>query len=196
MHRAPWWKTWRLVSLLSLIAWGETGCVAVLSTQVRQQADRTVSLAQVRAMPAAYLGRTIVVGGDIVRTSNVPGATWLEVLQKPLDSEDKPILTDQSEGVFMVRCDRYLDPLTYTAGRVVTVAGRVLGIHTEKVGERDDVYPLLSCVEIYLWPQALYFREVYPDIWYWWEWDPWYGDPWSWRPHHHHFRGWRPHRRK
>jgi starvation-inducible outer membrane lipoprotein len=52
----------------------------------------------------------------------------------------------------------------YTAGRMVTVAGRVLGTHTDTVGERDTVYPLLACVEIYLWPQAT-LSEVYPSMW-------------------------------
>ena len=112
MHRALWWKTWGLVGLLSILAWGETGCVAVMSAQVRQQADRTVSFAHIRATPEVYIGRIVILGGDIVRVSNVPGATWLEVVQKPLDSADQPVLTDYSEGRFMVRCDRYLDPLT------------------------------------------------------------------------------------
>jgi hypothetical protein len=42
MHRVPWWNTWRCVGLLSMVVWGETGCIAVLSPQVRQQADRTL----------------------------------------------------------------------------------------------------------------------------------------------------------
>ena len=63
-----------------------------------------------------------------------------------------------------------------------------MGTHTDTGEERDTVSPLLACVEIYLWPQAT-LSEVYPSIWLWWEWDPWYGDPWVWRPHHH------PHRR-
>jgi starvation-inducible outer membrane lipoprotein len=75
---------------------------------------------------------------------------------------------------------------------MITVAGRVLGAHTDTVEERDTVYPLLACVEIYLWPQAT-LSEVYPSVGLWWEWDPWYGDPWAWRPHHHHWWRWRHH---
>jgi outer membrane lipoprotein len=213
MHRVPWWKTWGCVGLFSMMVWGETGCIAVLSPQVRQQADRTLTFGQLSAMPEASIGRTVILGGEIVRIWNVPGVTFLDVLQRPLDAEDQPILTQPSEGRFIVRCDRYLNPLTYAAGRMVTVAGRVLGTHTETVGEggtlncapsahavagkRDTVYPLLACVEIYLWPQAT-LSEVYPSIWLWWEWDPWYGDPWMWRPHHHRLWRWRhhhPHRR-
>lgn len=78
----------------------------------------------------------------------------------------------------------------YAAGRVVTVAGQILGSHTDTVGERVDGYPLLGCSEIYLWPQAT-VTEVLPSLWLWWEWDPWYRHPWSWRPPQHHWRHWR-----
>jgi outer membrane lipoprotein len=189
MHRIPSWKTWRFIGLLSLIGWGETGCIAVISDQVRQQADRTLAFGQLYAMPDAYIGRTVILGGYIVRIWNVPGETFLDVLQRPLDAEDRPILTQQSAGRFLVRCDQYLNPLIYTAGRMVTVAGRVLGPYTDTVGERDTVYPLLACVEIYLWPPSTPI-EVYPAVPWWWEWDPWYWEPWPWPPSHYHWRRW------
>jgi outer membrane lipoprotein len=192
MHRVSWWKTWACVGLLSVLVWGQIGCVAVLSTQVRQQADRSITFGHLRTMPEAYIGRTVILGGDIVRVWNVPGATWLDVVQRPLDAADQPILTARSEGRFVVRCDRYLNPLLYTAGRVVTIAGRVLGTHTDTLGEHVEVSPLLTCVDIYLWPQAT-VTEGHPSLWLWWEWDPWYWHPWywhpwSWRPHHPHLR--------
>jgi outer membrane lipoprotein len=192
MRRALWWKMWGWVGLLSLVVWMETGCMAVMSAQVRQQADRTILFGHLRAMPEAYIGRSVILGGDIARVWNVPGATWLEVVHKPLDLEDRPVLTGPSEGRFVVRCDRYLNPLSYAAGRVVTVAGQILGSHTDTVGERVERYPLLGCSEIYLWPQAT-VTEVFPSLWLWWEWDPWYWHPWSWRPHQHHGRRWRHH---
>jgi len=182
------------VGLLSVLVWGQTGCVAVISSQVRQHADRTLAFEHVRAMPAASIGRAIILGGEIVRVWNVPGATWFDVMHRPLDAQDQPILTARSAGRFVVRCDRYLHPLLYTAGRVVTVAGRVLGTHTDTVGEPAEVLPLLACIEIYLWPQPT-VTEVPASLWLWWEWDPWYWHPWywhpwSWRPHEHHWRRW------
>ena len=193
MHRIPWWKTWEFVGLLSMIVWGETGCSAVMSAQVRQQADRTLTFGQLYAMPEAYIGRTVILGGYIVHIWNVPGMTFLDVLQRPLDAQDRPILAQQSAGRFIVRCDQYLDPLTYPAGSTITVAGQVLGTYTDTSGERDTVYPLLACVEIYLWPQAM-LSEVYPPVGLWWEWDPWYWSPGVWRLPHHHRRH-RPHPR-
>jgi outer membrane lipoprotein len=176
MHRALWWKTWGFIGLLSIIVWGETGCIAVMSAQVRQQADQTLAFGQLYAMPEAYIGRTVILGGYIIRVWNVPEVTFLDVLQRPLDAEDRPILAQQSEGRFIVRCDQHLDPLIYTGGRMVTVAGRVLGTDTDTVGERDTVYPLLACLEIYLWPQAT-LSEVYPSGWWWWSGTPGMGTP-------------------
>ncbi len=201
MLRTTTYDLWQTVCLLSLLALMVTGCVAVLSPQIRQEADRSTTFAQWRVQPEAYIGRLVIVGGDIVRTTHVPGALWLEVRQKPLDSQDTPLLTGQSEGHFIARCEQYLEPLVYTIGRAVTVAGRVLGTHTEKVGDADVVYPLLSCVEIYAWPLPVAVAPRYPGLWYWWEWDPWYWDPWYWHyhrhhHHHHHFRDRRPHYRR
>ena len=44
MHRVPWWKTWGYVDLLSVVVWGETGCIAVLSPRcVSRQTGRSPS---------------------------------------------------------------------------------------------------------------------------------------------------------
>jgi outer membrane lipoprotein len=187
-HHNKWWHGAGLVVLLSVVVGLGTGCVAVLSQQVRQSADRSLSLTQLRLSPADFIDRTVILGGDLLRTWNVTEETWFEILQKPLDSEDRPLRTEQSEGRFMVRCDRFFDPAVYAVGRSVTVAGRVLGTHTDKVGESDYVYPLLSCLEIYVWPQTPSVA-VSPNVQLWWEWDPWYGDPWYWHHYHWHFRG-------
>ena len=129
MQHGLWWKTWVCMGLLNMLVWGQTGCIAVLSSQVRQYADRTIAFEHLRAMPEAAIGRTLILGGEIIRVWNVPGATWFDVAHRPLDAQDQPILTAWSEGHFVVRCDRYLNPLHYTAGRVLTIARRVLGTH-------------------------------------------------------------------
>ena len=78
----------------------------------------------------------------------------------------------------MALCEGYLDPAIYSKGRQVTLAGRVLGTRTDTVGEITYVYPLLACLEVYLWPPMPDTRTLYPYD-YWW---PWYGPYW-WRPY-------------
>jgi outer membrane lipoprotein len=178
--------------VISLVVALQSGCVHyAISEQFRLQADRTLALTQLRAAPEAYRDRTMIVGGDILRTSQAQEGTLLEVLHKPLDAADRPLLTDHSAGRFLVYCDTYLDPAIYAPGRTVTVAGRVLGTRTDKVGDIDYVYPLLACLQLYLWPQPVYVYEPYPYGWHWWYWEPWY---WG-SPRHHFRRPWSwPHR--
>ena len=180
------------IGLLSLVCLLATSCVHhVLSEQVRLQADRTVTFAQLRAAPETYRERTVIVGGKILRTANVPEGTFLEVLHKPLDGTDRPLQTDTSHGRFFVRCDTQLDPAIYAPGREVTVAGQVLGTRTDKIGENDYVYPLLSCLQLALWPQTSYAYTPY-NYGFVFSWEPWWWEPWWWGPHRHHFhRRWR-----
>jgi outer membrane lipoprotein len=169
------WFVWGLAALLG------AGCSHALSPAVRQQIDTTLSLTQLRTSPEAYKDRIVMLGGEILSTSNLPEGTLLEVLQKPLDATDRPLATDRTEGRFMALCEEYLDPAIYSKGRLVTLAGRVLGTRTNTVGEIPYVYPLLACLEVYLWPLRPDTRTVYPYD-YWW---PWYPAYW-WRPYPFH----------
>jgi outer membrane lipoprotein len=154
------------------------GCAHTVSESVRQQAGPPVPFPQLRADPDAYVGRTVIFGGDILSTRNVEQKTFIEILQKPLDRSETPQVTDQSGGRFMALCDGYLDPAVYAEGRQITVAGRVIGTHTGKVGEIEYVYPLLACLETHLLPRPTAVADYYyyPDPWYWYPWS-WYRRP-------------------
>lgn len=178
-----------VIGLIGLVALAGAGCVHTISDAVRRQADTAISFAQLRANPEAYKGRTVILGGQLIQVHNVPEGTLLEVLHKPLDAYERPLLTDRTEGRFMVLCDGYLDPAVYAQGREITVAGRVLGWRTGPVGELEYAYPLLSCLELHLWPRLVPATPRYAPY-PWWYWDPWYWDPWYRRPYHHPF--WRP----
>lgn len=153
-----------------------SGCVHAVSEAVRQQADLNVSFEQLVVDPQAYLDHVVIAGGTILEAQNIDQTTVLEVLQRPLDGYEQPLQVDRSAGRFMARCDMYLDPAIYTQGRDVTVAGRVLGSQTGKVGESTYMYPLLSCLEIRLWPQTAYAPETYDSY------PAWYWGFWFWRP--------------
>ena len=181
------WDLIKQLGILILVA-GVGGCVHAMSEGVRQQADLNVSFDQLVADPQAYLDRVVIVGGTILETQNVDQETVLEVLQRPLDAYEKPLPVDRSAGRFMARCDRYLDPALYTEGRDITIAGQILGSQTGKVDKSTYVYPLISCLEIRLWPQAVYAPEAYDPYpaWYWgfWYWRPSY----FWYPYYPHYR--------
>jgi outer membrane lipoprotein len=144
------------------------GCAHAISDALRVQAEPHIPFAELRANPEAYKDRTVILGGEILSTENLREGTRLEVLQKPLDRAGAPRATDDTGGRFMALCRDYLEPAIYAKGRRVTIAGRVLGMYTGKVGEVDYRYPQISCEEIHLWPRTMVMP--YPSYY-----DPWYG---------------------
>jgi outer membrane lipoprotein len=177
------WACPMLVTLVTI------GCAHVISEPVRRQVDTTVSLNALRANPEAFKGRMVLLGGQIVQTSNSPEGSTLEVLHKPLDSADRPGVTDYSEGRFMALCERYLDPAVYARGRNVTIAGPVLGSRAGQIGEMQYTYPLMGCVELYLWPRVEALAPHY-GVYPWWYWGPGYWDYWRWQ--HSPYPFWQP----
>jgi outer membrane lipoprotein len=165
---------WILIAWLALAS---MGCTHVISDTWRQQAQPPVSFAGLRTNPDAFKGRTVILGGEILQTTNLRDGTRLEILQRPLGASELPKVTDTTGGRFMAFCHEYLDPAVYAARRRITVAGQVLGSHTGKVGEVEYTYPLISCEEVHLVPgtNAEFPRYTgYP----WWYSEP-YIYPWS-----------------
>jgi outer membrane lipoprotein len=182
-----WWQRLGLIGLIGAVTLAGAGCAHTISEGVRRQADTTVSFMQLRTDPEAYKGRMVILGGQILQTQNVQEGTLLEVLQKPLDASERPLLTDYTEGRFMVLCSTYLDAAVYAKGREITVAGHVLGTRTGPVGEVQYTYPLIDCLELHLWPQPVLLSPQYAPY------PPWYWDPWYWRPYRRPFgRPWYP----
>ncbi len=145
---------------LILAALVSAGCATAISKNLREEAIKDIAFQEIKNEPEAHEGKTVILGGDIIRVSNKKESTMLEILQKPIDFFLKPRYTDQSDGRFMALHDDYLDPAIYSAGRQVTVAGKIIGKKVRPVGELDYIYPLIRAEEIHLWPQRN--RDPYP----------------------------------
>jgi outer membrane lipoprotein len=118
---------------------------------VRKEVDREISFAQIRNAPEDYIGEVVLLGGEIIRARNTTQGTLLFMLQKELDYRGKPRKDDRSEGRFLIQYPLFLDPVIYGSGRLVTIAGRVMGKQVRKIGELDYTYPVLHAEEIHLW---------------------------------------------
>jgi outer membrane lipoprotein len=154
------------------------GCGGVVSKEVRREAVPLGGFEELRAEPDRYRGQTVILGGEIIETRNRAGETVLVVLEKPLQSGDRPRGTDASGGRFLARFSRYLDPVVFEKGRKVTVAGTVLGTDTEKVGDAPYTYVVLEGKELHLWREPEPSRYPYPyDPWWPWWYDPFWGGP-------------------
>ncbi len=141
------------VSCLMLLC----ACAPVISQTTMSTVDRSVSFTALQQNPDAYRGRVVLLGGQIIATTVRADETWVEVLEKSLDYQQKPSDTDQSSGRFLVRFPGFLDPAIYAAGRKLTVAGQVEGKVVRPIKEIQYTYPVLDAREHYLWkPEDFY----------------------------------------
>jgi outer membrane lipoprotein len=129
------------------------GCAHVISKEVLQDVDGSVSFVQLSKDPEAYTGKTVLFGGDVIETQNLSDKTLVVVLQRPLGSRGEPGAGDVSEGRFIIQTLGFLDPAIYSPGRKLTVAGTVAGEEVRPLGEIEYTYPVIEKRELYLWPE-------------------------------------------
>lgn len=139
--------------LFFLVVAGLSACAPAMSKKIRQEADQSLSFPLLASDPDAYKGKIVILGGVIANTTAKTGQTELEIIQKPLDSANKPETTDRSDGRFLVVADSFLDPMIYKKDRKITVAGEVVGSEVRKVNELDYRYPVIKSQELKLWPE-------------------------------------------
>ncbi|MEW6117110.1 MAG: Slp family lipoprotein [Nitrospirota bacterium] len=135
--------------LLLLIAVSLFGCAHVVSQGMRDRA-REVPPQALFSNPDAYKGQTVILGGTIIGASNAKEGTYIEVIQKPLDSRGRPQDTDASFGRFLIFHEGYLDTTIYSRGRAVTVAGEIMGTRVRSIDDLPYSYPLIRSRELHL----------------------------------------------
>jgi outer membrane lipoprotein len=139
-----------------------SGCTSVLSTGVVQEADDKVTFADLQKQPDRYRGVVVILGGQIVQTVVKEHETWVQVLQLPLGSQQRPDITASSQGRFIVIYKRFADPLVYEKGRKITVAGVVEGGRAIMLNDRPYTLPVLLERETYLWKAEDYYPAYGP----------------------------------
>ena len=157
-RRATWRRLMQfaacLVVLLTAGGW-LTGCT-VMSARTMAEADPPLPFPVLAAKAGDFEGRVVILGGYVIEVRNRGQQTVLVVLQAPLGSGQEPIDADRSQGRFMVRHDRFLDPEVFTKGRKITVGGVVQGVTPETIGEEPYNYLTLVSHEIFLWEREEY----------------------------------------
>jgi len=143
--------------------------------EITQKARLQPSFGSLRANPDGYKGTPVIVGGTIIKTTNLSDHTEIEVLQKQLDSGYEPKEIDSAGGRFLARCVGFFDPEIYKAGSEVTVAGEVEGKEERPVGEVSYIYPVISCQNVKLWYERRYAYDYPPYYGYGPYWHGWYG---------------------
>lgn len=138
------------------VLWG--GVLAVLSgcgTQpvIPDAPANNPRLAQVHTRPNDYRGLAVRWGGTIVEVENRERETVLLIMGQPLDDDGEPRPDGASQGRFMAKINGFLDPVVYSAGRSVTVAGTLVGAEPRKIGSYTYRYPVVAAEAYHLWPK-------------------------------------------
>ena len=138
---------WFIMGVFALLS----ACTPVISKQGLRELDPEITFQSLLLDPDRYRGKVGLWGGQIVSTTVKEGETWVEVLQKPLDSDQKPQDTDMSYGRFLVHFLDFRDPAIYSGERKITVLGEVQGKKVMPLKEMDYTYPVLIPRESHLW---------------------------------------------
>jgi len=138
--------------LVALTILGVTGCAAVISQDTLKTVDKEIRFEQILENPDAYRGKVVLLGGEIIKTENVPDKTVITVLQRSLGYNQKPDSEGESKGRFIVSTPDFLDPAIYRPGRKITVVGSVMGKEVRPLGELEYVYPVIEKKELHIWP--------------------------------------------
>ena len=165
--------------LLCLLVWPVRAvCGSPVPVELYAEVDHALRPAVVLADPAAYRGRTLLLGGIVTRTVSKAGSVTVDLDGYRLDDSDRPLAPDPTLGQ-MVLHGTDLDGAHLQPGRLVTLVGQVAG-RSEVDGAS---LPLLEVRFIHPWPtaeeEATSRLPVCPlgrycDPWY----EPWWHDPW------------------
>jgi outer membrane lipoprotein len=160
------------------------GCASsIVPPALQSQVVPELDLATVKKDGAVHTGQVVLWGGLVVKTVNKKRGTLIEVLQLPLDHQERPKQVHDSQGRFIVSMNGFLDPEIYKNGKEITVVGRVAGVKTLPLGEIQYTYVLLRGEEVYLWPPrplVIKYEGFSPSFYYGVGPAYWYNAPYYW----------------
>jgi len=159
--------------------------------ELARQIDTSVNFVDLKAAPADYIGRVIVLGGVVIKAKRAKDQTEIEVLQLPTEGGG-PSTTERlrSEGRFLAVREEFLDPATVPPGTPITVIGVVRGSTTRPLDESEYIYPVLDIKHLTDWSAvasqqsrggaAAFYGPHYSPFGYWggpYGYSPYFGGP-------------------
>lgn len=90
-------------------------------------------------------------GGVIASIDNMADKTRIEIVNLPLTSGGRPDIKKEPIDRFVVYIDGFLEPVSYSEGRLVTIVGMSSGYEQSKVGEFSSMIPVIEAYGHQLW---------------------------------------------
>ena len=130
------------------------GCAAPLSQQARSQVTYTGSFSALAKEAQKFIGETTILGGKIIDVTAATEGSELTILQLPLDQNQRPVDEDRSEGRYLIRFQRFLEPEIYKKGSLITAVAKLTAVEIRAIGQFDFAYPVFQEVELKVWPKS------------------------------------------
>jgi len=127
-----------------------TGCTHIISDKSLDRADRSVAFEALRKDPDAFKGKFVILGGLVVAVRQTPEGAQLEIVEHPLDSEERPDDSAGSGGRFLVYLPTDSGYGTFKPGVLVSLAGEVVGKAVKPLDNVEYTYPVLVVKEVHV----------------------------------------------
>lgn len=141
---------WAATTLLTMLMMTLLGCATGPKFET-QGVDLAITPQYAAAHIDTVRDRNVIWGGIILSSVNLKDRTEIEVLSYPLDSGQRPDVSAQATGRFLIIKEGYLEAADYAPGRVVSVSGALQNTRAGQVGEVSYTYPVIQPQVIYLW---------------------------------------------
>ncbi|HYQ71018.1 MAG TPA: Slp family lipoprotein [Gammaproteobacteria bacterium] len=136
------------------------GCGAGSPVFDTHQVDRALTPARAAATPHGAIGKSVLWGGSILEVTNLAYTTRVELQAYPLDREGKPRPDAEPQGRFLLEQDGFLEPLSYTGGRLLTVSGTLRRVETCQVNVSQQPCPVIEARQLHLWPVRRFHEDT------------------------------------
>jgi outer membrane lipoprotein len=100
-----------------------------------------------------FVGKSVRWGGKVIKVNNDEKFSTIQMVQFPLNGFGKPLPTKSSQGRFSSQSQKFLDPVIFEEGTLVTFAGTVLSTETIKVDKKSLLVPIINITEFHIWPE-------------------------------------------
>ncbi|MDE3036484.1 MAG: Slp family lipoprotein, partial [Nitrospirota bacterium] len=118
-----------LLLMASGLAVNLWGCAETVPSHYIKQAEPGVTLTVIKAKPAVYRGKTVILGGVIVEQRQEAGRVWLLMKNRPLDADYVPhrdsTMIPSESALYWVIVEQGSLPKRYREWARVTVVGWV-----------------------------------------------------------------------
>jgi starvation-inducible outer membrane lipoprotein len=158
----------RLTTFCGLVILGACASLGppTFDAEVTKNVNPGITFALLQQNPEAYKGQTVLLGGQIVSADlTSDGLVNIEVKQKPLDSNQKPIVSSRLGGVFLIQFPGR-DLKEIHIGNLVSVVGTVAGTKIQYLAGLSYPILLINAQALNYWPGPATLK---PKVYYPWE---------------------------